>query len=140
MSSVNRLRLSSPSGSDGKSSTKSPLTHRFVFTSDVLERLDKLLHAEIILEDLEQPTPAPVEEEVPQSQTKSAGFKSSFKRIGSNAQAGHKDEDLDGEVMENVDGEAMDEDGEDVDGESMDDVDGEAMDDVDGEAMEVAGP
>lgn len=126
-----------------------------MFTSDVLERLDKLLHAEITLEELERPAPAPVVDEAPQSQTKSAGFKSSFKRIDAAAspavgtqnqgatsdrsckpENGTSNGGLVSESAEDVDGETIAD--EDVDGEAMEeDVDGEAMEeDVDGEAME----
>lgn len=114
-----------------------------MFTSDVLERLDKLLHAEITLEELERPTLAPVLDEAPQSQPKSAGFKSSFKRIGASEEPAINQcqgapamggDDVDGEAMEDdVDGEAFE---EDVDGEAMEDVDGEPLGDVDGEAMD----
>lgn len=107
-----------------------------MFTSDVLERLDKLLHAEITLEELERPTPAPVLDEAPQSQPKSAGFKSSFKRIGAFEEPAVNGEDVDGEAMEDVDGEAIE---EDVDGEAMEDVDGEPLGDADDIDVQPAG-
>lgn len=114
-----------------------------MFTSDVLERLNRLLHAEITLAELERPTLAPVVDVSPQSQRKGAGFKSSFKRIGPEGRdrsaftAGVEQEDLDGDVMEDVDGESIRDDGgessEDVDGESMGDADGESLGDIDAE-------
>lgn len=105
-----------------------------MFTSDVLERLGGLLHAEISLAELERPAPAPVVDATPQSQPKSAGFKSSFKRIEPQ-QPGvdmneHVDEELDGAAVEVLAGEAVD---EGIDGEVLEDVDGESMEDIDGE-------
>lgn len=107
-----------------------------MFTSEVHVALKRLLYKEITLESLNAPPEEEVVEEVkPQQQFKSAGFKSSFKRIGDSAPVPGPDsgpEDVDGEEL---DGEAIG----DVDGEPIDDVDGEPIEDIDGEAIDDEG-
>jgi U2-associated protein SR140 len=130
-----------------------------VFTAEVHESLRGLLHKQCTLESLAA-GPAQPEPEQPKETTtfKSAGFKSSFKRIGEDAEpaaAGSVSAvpppppaaDIDGEGMndadsqaipdQNLDGEAL---AEDVDGEPLgdEDLDGEDLDgeDLDGEDLD----
>lgn len=141
------------------------LTARMVLTSEIQGQLRRLLHGECTLASLAEPQ-APTEPE-PDAKpvVKSAGFKSSFKRVDPFAAApspvpaaalvteeldGEPVEDLDGEPVEDLDGEpvgdvdgghAADVDGEpidNIDGEPADDVDSEPVDDVDGEPVDDA--
>lgn len=131
---------------------------RMVFTSDVHGNLKGLLHGLITLEDLNKPVEPVSEEPAPQPKFKTAGFKSSFKRVGAAESAAvpggvvntdeavgrpgsaadntqvHQD-DVDGETMEDLDGDPVD-DAAVVDSEPMDDednLDGEAMGEADNE-------
>ncbi|BEJ14757.1 hypothetical protein CspHIS471_0405240 [Cutaneotrichosporon sp. HIS471] len=117
-----------------------------VLTSEIQSQLRRLLHGECTLASLAEPQ-APVEPELEAIPVvKSAGFKSSFKRVDPSTRAVAPSPvtsvaaDLDGEPVEDLDGEPVDDidggvDGEpiDVDGEALDDIDG----DVDGEDMEL---
>ncbi|KAL1406050.1 hypothetical protein Q8F55_007733 [Vanrija albida] len=129
-----------------------------VFTADFHRTLRELLHGQITLESLSSSAaPEPEPEQESENQPKSAGFKSSFKRITSVPAPAQVEDvssqlntapqsDLDGDAMDDVDGEEMldgeDIDGEDggIDGEDIDgeEVDGEpiAADDLDGEAID----
>lgn len=128
---------------------------RIVFTADVHESLKSLLHGLITLETLNKPLePAFIEEPIVQSTFRSAGFKSSFKRVGGCTEsvstappfvptASQQNDGVNSEPVTNADGEPMSdaqeaEEEEDLDGDAMDDDgDGEELDghDVDGEAM-----
>lgn len=125
---------------------------RIVFTADVHEILQKLLHREATLESFLSGEYKKVETEaVPEEQPvfKSAGFKSSFKRVADTTTVpDHPPQDIavgdekepssdavgDATVTLDIDGDPV-EDTADVDGEAFDDIDGEAIDDIDGEAM-----
>ncbi|CAK9786839.1 unnamed protein product [Cutaneotrichosporon oleaginosum] len=112
-----------------------------VLTAEIQNRLRKLLHGECTLASLAEPQALNESEPEPKPIVKSAGFKSSFKRVDPLAAtaaphvsvATSVTEDLDGEPVEDLDGEELD--GEPID--FQDGGSGEPFEDVDGEPVDV---
>ncbi|GMK59338.1 hypothetical protein CspeluHIS016_0703530 [Cutaneotrichosporon spelunceum] len=106
-----------------------------VLSSEIQSQLRQLLHGECTLASLAEPQ-APVEPEPEATPVvKSAGFKSSFKRVDLSIEAAGPvpvptvAANLDGEPFDDLDGEPL----EDLDEEPLEDLDGEPVDGIDGE-------
>lgn len=143
-----------------RGATGHTLTARIVFTSDVSEKLRRLLEGQTDEEKVEvqkvtgndDRDRTPIVQDM-ETKNKPSGFKSSFKAAQEPQMdpaekllqevLGGRDiapADLDGEAMEeDVDGEDMGNQerggSHGLDGEAMEDVDGEDMEDLDGEAI-----
>lgn len=167
MSSKSRSTQFSQFGKDGALASlvwgpRTDNSHRMVFTADFHKILRDLLHGQATLESLAAAAaPEPEPQQDNESRPKSAGFKSSFKRITSvpsphvtvtinstlfsepkppqDIVSSDAIVDLDGEEMESDGSGGLhtgDVDGEDVDGEDFDGDTINAEDDLDGEAID----